>query len=160
MTDRHLTVLQQMHACRAAFVDAIQHCDRNTIVYAGSPAWRICDVLVHVAFWEVEGCKSLMAHARHAQYATPDYAEARVDTINALAYAHLVHLPMATQLQYATDCRDAFVRALATLDADAFQRPIACPWAQHAPVATFLTHMYEHERDHLNDVLSVLKVSQ
>lgn len=135
-----------------------QH-DDNPIIYAELPAWRISDVLVHVAFWEVEGCKSLVAHAQHTAYTTPQFSEARVDYINAEVFAQLGQIPVDAQIHYATACREAFVRAVALLDDTALATPMQCPWNQTASVATFLQNMYEHERDHLNDVLSVLKVS-
>ena len=159
MTDRHHAVLHQMLTCRAQLIDAVIHNDSHTVVYAGTPAWRISDVLVHVAFWEVEGCKSLMAHVQHRRYSTPNFHETCIDEINATAYAHLALLPLETQLQYAADSRDAFMRTVDALDAGALQREIYCPWAQYASVESFLAGMYAHEYDHLNDVLGVLKVS-
>ncbi|MCE2849757.1 MAG: hypothetical protein ACK5C8_14095 [Roseiflexaceae bacterium] len=159
MTDQHHLVLHQMRVCREQLVETLQRNTAHTVVYAGTPAWCISDVLMHVAFWEVEGCKSLMAHAHHRHYATPNFHETDVDEINATAHAHLTLLPLATQLQYAADSRDAFMRALNALDAGALQREMYCPWAQYASVESFLTGMYTHEHDHLNDVLGVLKVS-
>ncbi|MFM7678257.1 MAG: hypothetical protein ACKO83_05345, partial [Roseiflexaceae bacterium] len=124
MTDRRHAVLHQMHMCRAQLVEALQRNNAHTLVYAGVPAWYISDVLMHVAFWEVEGCKSLMAHAHHRRYATPNFHEARVDDINATAHAHLALLPLNTQLHYAADSRDAFRRAVNALSTDALQREI------------------------------------
>lgn len=159
MTAQHLAVLHQMHTSRARLRELVQQHTTNPIIYTGSPAWRISDVLMHVAFWEVEGTKSLMAHAQRTTYVTPQFSDTRVDEINAIVYAQLVQLPLSAQLEYADACREAFTRALSTLDERALSTPMMCPWQQQSDITAFLQNMYDHEYNHLNDVLAVLKVS-
>lgn len=159
MTAQHLAVLHEMHTSRARLRELVQQHTDNPIIYTGSPAWRISDVLVHVAFWEVEGTKSLMAHAQRTTYVTPQLSDERVDDINARVYTQLVQLPVPAQLEYADACREAFVRAVSALDATAQSTPMMCPWHEQADIMVFLQNMYGHEYKHLNDVLAALKVS-
>ena len=159
MTAHHIAVLHAMHTCRDHLRTLVQQHPNNPIIYADAPAWRISDVLGHIAFWEVEGTKSLMAHAQRTTYVTPQLRELQGDAINALVYAQLVQLPVPAQIAYADACREAFVQAISALDATAQATPMMCPWHVKANVASFLQNMYDHERNHLNDVLAVLKGS-
>jgi hypothetical protein len=146
------TIRAAFATSRTALQTIIHGIPRHTIIYAGPPVWHINDIMVNIAFWEYEGAKSVEAFLVGQEYATKDFAEERINCINATIYAAMHDADNHQIDEYVRNGRFALIDALTRVAERDMQRSMLCPWNTHHTVDVFAYSMITHEQEHTHDI--------
>lgn len=127
--------------------------DPEQVVHTDARAWRVRDVVGHLAVWNAEAARSLEAHAKGSEYHCVP-SEASYDQYNgAAAESRRSWTIDAIWAEY-EQSHDQLRSRVEDMTADRWDGRILYPWNETGTVEGLVTIMMRHERvDHCDKIL-------
>ncbi len=155
MKDDLLKKLTETHSAIRATLKGI---DLGMRVYTDAD-WRIRDILGHIATWDREVTKSLIAFLAGTEYVIPgmDGDETKFNQ-----QAVLEQRQLSTQQIYAEweQARGDFKHALSEIPLDHFPGDLLYPWGdERGSIAQLIEYMIDHDGEHRDEIVKAIKAS-
>jgi hypothetical protein len=146
-------LLQHLKDTYQRALATLEGADPERVIYEES-GWRVKDIVAHVATWDTETVRSLLAFRRGSSYSIPNYAG--VDDFN--AYAAHVRMDEPTEQIFAD--WDATVKWLhilvGAMTPEELDAEMTYPSGRRGNVGALIQEIYEHQDMHLNDIRAAL----
>lgn len=132
---------------------AIKGIDPETIIYDES-SWQIRDILWHIAVWDQQVTKSILAFNDGNTYSIPNFDE---DQFNQAAYLEGKKLTLEQLLEDSYLARQEFKDAIQGFPVGKFSSEFLFPWGDESgDITTLVGYMIEHDEEHLEEITRVL----
>ena len=151
-------LLERLTETHSAIQEILKGIDLEMRVYTDSD-WRIRDILGHIATWDREVTKSLMAFLAGTEYAIPDLDG---DETKFNQQAVLEQRQLSTQQIYAEweQARGDFKHALSQIPLDQFPGDLLYPWGnERGNIAKLIEFMIEHDHEHRDEIVKAIMAS-
>jgi hypothetical protein len=139
-------VLELLAATRRDTRSAFSEVDPQLTVHDDKPAWRVRDVLGHLAVWNGEAAKSLRAHARGEEYHC--IPSAHYDQYNATAAAERGAWPMARVWAEYEASGDQLKTVIDSMPMERWNAEVLFPWNERGTVRRLIEIMMRHDVEH------------
>lgn len=147
------TLLHQLDAVRDDLWRTLEDFEADREIY---PGWTPREFFAHIGGWEAMVYETLRAYTEGR---TPkSYSYRGVDEANAAFVAARASLPLDDARLECEINRFAIKTLLNAIPESQFQQPVQFPWGFET-LTTFLQGAIDHERTHLNDILSLKNAS-
>ena len=144
-------IIQILTLARAEMRQVVGPIDADQEIY---PAWKIREVLAHIAGWDETITATLEAHAAGEQYTPanfPDVDEFNRGAIEARATLSLEQVTADWQTQ-----RERLLTVLCEMPPERFEQPTLFPWGQVGTVEDVLRGFAAHERRHATEIEAII----
>ncbi len=129
--------------------------DPDRVVHDDERAWRVRDVLGHLAVWNVEAARSLNAHARGEEYTCIENSGHYYDYNGPAADERRQWTLDEVWAEYESS-HDQLNAAIKTMPANQWDRLMLFPWNEPGTVEQLIIVMMNHETiDHCHLILRV-----
>lgn len=139
-------VLDLLNVTRRKTQRALSGVDPKLMVHHDKPAWRVRDVLGHLAVWNGEAAKSLEAHARGEEYHC--IPSAHYDQYNAAAAAEREAWPMERVWAEYEASGNQLKAVVEAMPAEQWNAEVLFPWNERGTVQRLIEIMMRHEVEH------------
>ncbi len=127
----------------------------DRVVHDDERAWRVRDVLGHLAVWNVEAARSLNSHARGEEYTCIE-SSGRYYDYNGPAADERKQWSLDEVWAEYESSHDQLNAAIKTMPANQWDRPMLFPWNEPGTVEQLIIVMMNHEKmDHCHPILRV-----
>ena len=127
--------------------------DPERVVHDDERAWRVRDILGHLAVWNGEAARSLEAHARGEQYTCIGSRAGYYDYNGPAAEERKPWTLDEVWAEYEST-HDQLRSAVEAMPADKWNGQMAFPWSQRGTVEQLIQIMMKHEKvDHCDLIL-------
>jgi hypothetical protein len=141
-------LLAQSYSATQALVDEIE---LDFVVYE-NPVWQVRDVIWHLAVWDQQVAKSILAFKDGGQYAIPKFDE---DRFNNAAFQDGRQLSPEQLLKESAQARSEFEQAVKMFPDDHFRTEFLYPWGDESgDVTQVVKDMLEHDEEHRTEILT------
>ena len=125
-------------------------------VYPGTD-WRIRDILGHIATWERESTKSLLAHLNGTDYFIPGIEDDEND-FNEQAVIKQRKLSDQEIISEWKNSREDFISVLSDIPAERFPGDLLFPWGgERGSISQLVEFLVEHDEGHRDDILKAVQ---
>ena len=133
--------------------DTIKGRDLDIVVY-GESSWQIRDILWHIAVWDQQVTKSVLAFNNGSEYSIPGFDE---DRFNQEAYLEGKKLSDSQLLAECDQARKEFGNAIQNVPIEKYSTEFLYPWGDESGnLTTLVQYMVEHDEEHRNEIIGVL----
>ncbi len=151
---RLVELLTQTHTTTDALLDGI---NLELRVYPDS-GWRIRDILGHIATWDREVAKSLIAFRNGEEYAIPDHDE---DAFNAQDILSQQGLSSEAVYDEWEQSRVVFKEAVLQIPLEFYPGDLLYPWGdERGTIAHLVETMVEHDGEHRDEIATAIQSDQ
>ncbi len=134
--------------------------DPDRTVHDDERAWRVRDILGHLAVWNGEAARSLRAYASGEQYTCVDDQSAYYAYNGPAADERKEWSLDEVWAEYEAS-HDELKRVIASMPADKWQGEMVFPWGERGTVEQLIQIMMNHEKiDHCDLVVRAVAKSQ
>jgi hypothetical protein len=148
---RLVELLAQTHSTTRALLDGI---NLEMRVYQDS-GWRIRDILGHIATWDREVAKSLVAFRSGEEYAIPDHDE---DAFNAQDILSQQGLTVEAIFEEWEQSREVFKEAVEQIPLEFYPGDLLYPWGdERGTIAHLVEMMVEHDVEHRDEIATAVQ---
>ncbi len=145
-----LSLLEQQRRETRSILSQI---DPQLVVHEDERAWRVRDVLGHLAAWNEEAARSLRAHANGGEYACVGSSR-EYDDYNGPAAEERKNWSLDEVWAEYEASHDQLRKAIETMPADRWHAEITYPWSERGTVEDLVMRMMNHEQiDHCEVVI-------
>lgn len=137
-------VLKLLEVTRAETRALLSGLDPERVIHTDERAWRVRDILGHIAVWNAEAARSLQAYAQGSEYLCID-SEAEYDHYNGLAAAERSAWPMEKVWAEYESAHDELVRAVELITSEKWGTQMLYPWNQRGTPGRLIRIMMHHE---------------
>lgn len=143
-----IDLLAQSYSATQALLDEIE---LDFVVYE-NPVWQVRDVIWHLAVWDRQVAKSILAFKDGGQYAIPEFDE---DRFNNAAFQDGRQLSPEQLLKESAQARSEFQQAVKMFPEDQFSAEFLYPWGDESgDVTQVVNNMVEHDEEHRTEILA------
>ena len=136
----------------------IEKIDMDIPVY-DDPEWQVRDVIGHIATWDREMIKSLQAFMDEKVYIIPGIEEDESD-FNEIAVEEQRKLSTLQILDEWNVARKNLLTVIQDIPDDRFPGDFVFPWGdERGSVRILLDYFIEHDEEHRDEIINVLKSS-
>ena len=151
---RLVELLTQTHTTTDALLDGI---NLDLRVYPDS-GWRIRDILGHIATWDREVAKSLIASRNGEEYAIPEHDE---DAFNAQDILSRQGLSSKAVFDEWEQSRGIFIEAVEKIPLHLYPGDLLYPWGdERGTIAHLVETMVEHDVEHRDEIATAIQSEQ
>jgi hypothetical protein len=152
-------LLERLAQSFQALKATLEGVDLELRVYPDSD-WRIRDILGHLATWDREVTKSLLAFLDGSEYLTPglDVVES---SFNQRAVEEQRKLATPQVVEEWGAAREDFKTAIGKIPMDLFTSEFLYPWGgERGPITVLAGYMIEHDEEHKAEIVKALEEHQ
>jgi hypothetical protein len=147
-------LVNKLAASHATTQKIIEGIDLETRIYIDT-AWRIRDILGHIATWDREAIKSLQAFLEDSEYFIPDLGDE--SDFNEQAVTEQRTLSNQELIADWNQAREEFKKVIDDIPADQFPGDVLYPWGdERGPIALLVDYMVEHDEEHRSEILKAI----
>lgn len=118
-------------------------------------SWQIRDVLAHLAAWDQEVVKSIIAFKEGKEYSIPNFNE---DAYNSKATLEMRGLTGQEVVEEWEQAREDFKAAIEDLSPQQFTGVMLYPWGdERGDITLLVKYMVEHDEEHLIEIREAAK---
>ena len=142
-----LTLITETHSATRSMVEEV---DPELRVY-GETGWRVRDIIGHIATWEREVTKSILAFVDGEEYATPNLNN--IHEFNQTEVAKLEDLTAQQILDEWKDTNQDFKDAVSSIPLDMLPVHILFPWVdERGDIALLVKYVCNHDIEHREEI--------
>jgi uncharacterized damage-inducible protein DinB len=131
-------------------IETVEGIDLNTIIYEIS-TWRIRDILWHIAAWDQQVTKSILAFNENSEYSIPDFDE---DEFNQTAYLEGIKLDEPHLLDEFNQARQDFKNAVQKFPVEKLSSDFLYPWGdERGDITQLVNYMIKHDEEHRDEIV-------
>jgi hypothetical protein len=146
-------LINSLVTSHSSIQNTIKGVDLEIVVY-DDPPWQIRDVLWHIAIWDRQVTKSILAFNNGSEYSIPDFNE---DDFNNEAYHDGRKLTIEQLLEESDQARTGFRNAVHELPFEKYASEFLYPWGDESGDITKLVgYMVEHDEEHQAEMKTAL----
>ncbi len=150
-------VLQLLAETRSETRARLSGIDPQLTVHDDALAWRVRDVVGHVAAWNGEAARSLEAHARGEEYQCVP-SEAKYDEYNAKAAKERAAWPMEKVWAEYEGSADQLQRSVELMPVDKWNGVVRYAWGEQGAVRRLVKIMMQHEVEHRDAIMTTVRI--
>ena len=133
--------------------EVIMEVDLERTIYE-DPPWQIRDILWHIAVWDRQVTKSIIAFIDDDEYSINNFEE---DQFNQEAFLEGRKLTGEKLLEECDAARQEFKIAVQDFPVDKFPSEFLYPWGdERGDIATLVDYMVEHDEEHRDEIYDVI----
>lgn len=123
------------------------------------PEWRVRDVIGHIATWDREMIKTLLAFMDETEYIIPGIEEDESD-FNEIAVLEQRKLSAQLILYEWSQARKNLLAVIQEIPEDRFPGDFIFPWGdERGSIRILLDYFIEHDEEHRDEIIYALKSS-
>jgi hypothetical protein len=127
--------------------------DLETVIYE-DPTWQIRDILWHIAVWDRQVTKSILAFQDGSKYSIPNFNE---DQFNQEAFLEGNKLTNERLLEDCDLARQGFKAAVQDFPVGNYSSEFLYPWGDESgDITTLVDYMVEHDEEHRDEIIRIL----
>ena len=127
--------------------------DLETVIYE-DPTWQIRDILWHIAVWDRQVTKSILAYQDGSMYLIPDFDE---DRFNEETYLEGKNLTIQKLIEECDRARQGFKDAVQEFPIGKLSSEFLYPWGDESgDLKTLVDYMVEHDEEHRDEITRVI----
>lgn len=153
MPDKH-QLFARLDATRAETESILASVDPQTVIYP-EEAWTVKDIIGHLSAWEQAAVTSLQAYAEGDEAQLPE--QMNEDDYNHLNVARRKNFPVEKILLEWKETREWLKQVLEEMPSERLTGEMTFPWGERGSVAELVDAMIDHELEHRQDIMGVLK---
>jgi len=153
LEDKHY-LLELLSQTQAAIRETLAGIDLELRVYPDS-SWRIRDIISHIATWDRQVTKSLLAYRVGEEYAIPDLNESDFNEQDVLKQQQLTTQQVCEIWEQA---REEFKQAVEAIPLDQFPGDLLYPWGdERGTIAHLVKMMTDHDIEHRDEIVKAIE---
>lgn len=145
---------------KAALIEGLEQSNQATramlentsleqVVYE-DPEWQVRDVIWHIAAWDLQSARSILAFSEGGEYAIQDFDE---DRFNGSSQIEGRELTVEELLEKSQHAREAFKQAVAKVPDGSESSAFLYPWGDESgDLSTLVKYMIEHDEEHRQEI--------
>lgn len=149
-----LQLFARLDATRAETESILASVDPERVIYIDGE-WTVKDLIGHLSAWEQAAVTSLQAYAEGEEAKLPD--QMSEDDYNHLNVARRKNFPVEKILLEWKETRDWLKQVLEEMPPDRLPGKMTYPWGEQGSVTGLVDAMIDHELEHRQDIMGVLK---
>lgn len=144
-------LVEKLTSSQLKILKTVEGIDLNTIIYENS-AWRTRDILWHIAAWDHQVTKSILAFNENHEYSIHDFDE---DGFNQTAYIEGIKLDESHLLDEFNQARQEFKDAVQNFPVDKLSSDFLYPWGdERGNITKLVNYMIDHDEEHRAEIVS------
>lgn len=149
--DELISLLANSQAATNALLDRV---DMEMVVYE-DPIWQVKDVVWHIATWDRQVAKSILAFVEGGEYAIPDFDE---NDFNDQAFRAGGKLTSEQVRAESSSARQEFLQAVSKAAPDQASAEFLYPWGDESgDIVRLVNYMVEHDKEHREEIEAAAK---
>ena len=134
----------------------LEETDLDICIYADT-GWRIRDIIGHIATWDRQVTKSLIAFKAGKEYSIPELDE---DAFNQQEVLEGRKMTTQQVLMEWEQARTDFLEAVQEIPLDLFPGDLLYPWGdERGSIAQLVEYMTDHEIEHKDEIVRAVQES-
>jgi hypothetical protein len=148
-----LDLLTKTHSATRATLEGV---DPEMRVYTDT-GWRIRDIIGHIATWDRQVAKSILAFMEGSEYSIPNLDENVFNQQAVLEQQELTAQQIFAEWEQA---REDFIDAVQEVPLDLFPGDLLYPWGdERGSIAKLVEYMSEHDVEHREEIAKAIQAS-
>ena len=148
-----LKLLTESHSATRATIEGI---DPDWRVYTAT-GWRIRDIIGHIATWDRQVTKSLIAFKAGKEYSIQELDE---DAFNQQEVLEGRKMTTQQVLKEWEQARKDFIEAVQEISLDRFPGDLLYPWGdERGSIAGLVEYMTDHDAEHRDEIVKAIQTS-
>lgn len=149
-------LLDALSESQAATRELWELVDPEMQVYSDTD-WCVRDIIAHLAIWDHQVVKSLLAYRSGSEYAIPDLDDDEFNQQTILIFREMTAKSVIEQFEQA---REEFKAAIQDIPTEMYPGDMLYPWGdERGTVVKLVDYMIEHDAEHRQEILKVFKAS-
>jgi hypothetical protein len=153
--DKHDELIQQLDEARQKLLAAVAQIPAEHEIY---PHWKVKELLAHVTGWDDAAIASIQAVLGGEIPKTP--AVRGLDYYNAITVSEREALDMFHVSRECDVTREQFKTLIRQVPEERLDEHFILPWGPTGSVTGLANIFTEHEEEHADDILNILKAEQ
>ncbi|UCD42147.1 MAG: DinB family protein [Chloroflexota bacterium] len=146
-------LINSLTESHSKLLEIVRGYELETVVYQ-APIWQIRDILWHIAVWDRQVTKSIIAFIDDDEYSINNFEE---DQFNQEAFLEGRKLTGEKLLEECDAARQEFKIAVQDFPVDKFPSEFLYPWGdERGDIATLVDYMVEHDEEHRDEIYDVI----
>ena len=159
MNDDKKFLQEKITGSHSAILATLEGVDLEQRIHTGSD-WRIRDILGHIATWDREVTKSLVAYLNGSEYSIPNLDEDETD-FNGLAVAEQRKLSTQDIVAEWQGAREDLKSVVGDIPAERFPGDLLYPWGdERGSIAGLVDFTFEHDEEHREEIIKAVQAPQ
>jgi hypothetical protein len=152
-------ILRRLSEAHQALKEIVEGLDLELIIHDDTQ-WRIRDIIGHIATWDRVLIHAIQTFLEGSNYLIPGMVGDETD-YNAEKVEEQRKVSTAEILQEWEQAREDFIAAVRQIPAEKLFDELTFPWGDETgSVTRMIEYMIEHDGEHLEEILEVLKKSR